>query len=97
MKTGEIIKIHMFEKEGKDQNRKSEENLILKLTVVTYCFYITNIHITIKRKLKSELGMDHQTDKNAKIGIPGEVITAPTDEGHPHHRQVNRQENWCAE
>lgn len=66
MKTREILKIHMFEKEGKDQNRKSQENLILKLIAVTYCFYIMNIHITIKRKLKNESGMGHQTDETLK-------------------------------
>lgn len=66
---------------------------MLNLIAVSYGSYIINIHIAIKKKLKNESGMDHKTDKNAKIDIPGEVLTVSTDGKieEPRHLHVNQQ------
>lgn len=74
---------------------------MLTSIAVSYGSYIINIHIAIKKTPKNESGMDHKTDENAKIDIPGKVLTVSTDGRieEPCHLHVNQplEENELTE
>ena len=81
----------MFEREGKAYNGQPQENFLLKLIAPSHGFYKIKVYINMKRKLKNESGTDQKTDRNAKVIIPGKVLTNINRHqmGEPSRRRVN--------